>query len=309
MITTVTLNAAIDKTYFLPRFIMGEVNRVKQTHVYPGGKGINVARVIHLLGYDSLATGFIGGGSGDYIERELSNQGISHQFIRIQGESRTCLNIIDAFTGNTTEILEPGPEISAEQVDLMMDNIRRLARKSAIIAFSGSIPAGAPASIYAQMITAAKQEGTRVLLDASGEALRLGIEAEPYFIKPNREEMQQLLKKPIVEEDLYEGLLELNRKGIACAAVSLGEYGAAAAYNGEIYRIKTPQIEAVNTVGCGDSFVAGMAIALSKGDPIMECLRYAAAVGSANALTAEAGNVRKADVARMMKNVKIIMHG
>lgn len=307
MITTITLNAAIDKTFFLSRFELGKVSRVDNMYACPGGKGINVARVIHLLGGQSLASGYVGGSNGDFIEKELDKQGIAHDFVRVDGESRICLNIIDLYTKASTEILEPGPTIHSTQIEQMKQKVKQWSRRSEIIIFSGSVPKGVPANIYAELITIAKAEGTVTFLDASGDALLHGVKANPFFIKPNEEEVRKLIgRKPERESDLYDGMLELLRQGIECVIVSLGSGGCVAGYRNRLYRVKAPSIKAVNTVGCGDSLVAGMAVAISGGQSVEDGLRLAIAAGTANALTAEAGNVRIEDVDDLLGCIEVI---
>ncbi|MDF2815028.1 MAG: 1-phosphofructokinase [Paenibacillus sp.] len=306
MITTVTLNAAIDKTYFVEGFELGKVSRVGQLISYPGGKGVNVARVAHLLGGSVQAAGFVGGSNGQFIERELEKQGIRSEFVRVEGESRLCLNIIDSANHLSTELLEPGPEISELQAEEMKRRIRELAAGSGIVAMSGSLPKGLPSSFYAELIEIVREEGALAILDASGDALLHGIQAKPFMIKPNEQEVEKLLGKKLEQEsDLYDSIHQLMREGITCIVVSLGANGCVAGYDGSLYRVHAPRIEAVNTVGCGDSFVAGMAVSLRRGDSIEDALRLATATGTANALMAEAGNVRLEDVARLQLEVDI----
>jgi tagatose 6-phosphate kinase len=181
-----------------------------------------------------------------------------------------------------------------------------LASRSVIVVFSGSLPKGLPATFYAELVDIVKSEGALAFLDTSGEALAAGVRSLPFFIKPNEDEVAQLLGKPMEREsDLYGGIRRLMDSGIGCVVVSLGEKGAVAGFQGRLYRVIAPRVEAVNAVGCGDSFVAGMAVAISRKRPIEECLRLAAAAGSANALTEEAGNVRPEDVQRLFEQVRV----
>lgn len=306
MITTITLNAAIDKTYYLPSFQPGKVSRVATVHAFPGGKGLNVARVAHLLGEPVLASGFVGGHNGEFIRQELDKQGIRHDFVTVEGESRLCLNIIDETSRTSTELLEPGPVITDDHIEAMKRKVRQLAAASSIVAFSGSIPKGAPAAIYAELAAIAKAEGARVFLDTSGDPLLEGIKAQPYLIKPNEEEVAKLIGRPPEREsDLYDSVRRLMEQGIECVVVSLGAAGSLAGIRGELYRVTAPSLDAVNTVGCGDAFVAGMAVAVSRGKNAEEALRLATAAGSANALTEQAGNVRLHDVQRFLHEVAI----
>jgi tagatose 6-phosphate kinase len=305
MITTITLNAAIDKTYFVERLELAKVTRVPRVLSTPGGKGINVARVLHQLGADVRASGFVGGKNGEYIAEQLEVQGIASDFVKVTGESRLCLNIIDG-NRQSTELLEPGPTVTTENLASMREKVRLLAAKSSLLVMSGSLPAGVPDHYYLELIDIAKTAGARVLLDTSKGPLLRGIEGSPYFIKPNEDEVKALLSAGhSSEEELYEQVLTLNRRGIAYVVVTLGAEGSVAGVEGELYRIQAPRLEAVNTVGCGDSFVAGMAYALEQGYGPEDALQLATAVGSANALTAEAGNIRREDVDRLLSQILI----
>jgi tagatose 6-phosphate kinase len=305
-IVTVTLNAAIDKTYRVDRFPLGKVSRVGEMISVPGGKGINVARVARQLGGDVVATGFVGGSNGDFIERELSRQGIANDFVRVEGESRLCLNIIDLSTGLSTELLEPGPVVEEQQVAAIRDKVKKLAAGSRVVALSGSLPKGVPASLYAELVGIVKAEGAQAFLDTSGDALAEGVKAQPHLIKPNEDEIEKLLgRKPEREDELYDSIRRLNAQGIACVVVTLGAAGSVAGCEGRLYRIRAPRIDAVNPVGSGDSFVAGMAVAAARGEPIEEALRLATAAGTANALNAQAGDVRPDDVKRLLGEVAV----
>ncbi|WP_282940957.1 1-phosphofructokinase family hexose kinase [Paenibacillus sp. RC67] len=315
MITTVTLNAAIDKTYYLSSFPLGRVSRVRRMFAEPGGKGINVARVIHQLGYPVTATGFLGGYNGEWIRNALVKQGISNDFVQIEGESRLCLNMLDEETGVSTEVLEGGAEIPLEAMEQLVVTVKRLAAQSKIVCFSGSLPGGVPNGFYAELIAIVKEAGALAFLDTSGASLRSGIEAIPYFTKPNEDEIVQLLgtqteldmSKDIadVQQALKEQLISLNNKGIPTVTVSLGSQGSLTSVEGAVFRAKAPLIEVVNTVGCGDAYVAGMAIATARELPAEKRIAYATAVGSANALTEKAGYVNNPDVERLIANVAV----
>ncbi|TDF92602.1 1-phosphofructokinase [Paenibacillus piri] len=309
MITTVTLNAAIDKTYYVPRLSPESVMRVRRVFAEPGGKGINVARVAHQLGHEVQAAGFIGGHNGRFIRQELDRQGLRHDFIEIEGESRICLNIIDESDGSSTELLEPGPVVDAEAMERLTVKLRRLAAQSRVVCLSGSLPAGVPAGFYAELIGLAKREGAAVFLDTSGEALLRGAEAAPQLIKPNEAELAQLIGRPIGQSpaDIAEQLASLSpeRMSAACITVSLGADGSLTYYGGAYYRTYAPRIEAVNTVGCGDAFIAGMAVCMAEDLPIEEALRLATAAGSANALNEKAGYVNPEQVRELLTQVAV----
>lgn len=303
MITTFTLNAAIDKTYYVPgvpAFGAGNVVRASRMFAQPGGKGINVARVVHQLGLPVRASGIVGGSNGAYIERALDAIGVVHDFVAVEGESRLCLNMISDADGSSLELLEPGPIVPEERVEALKRKVGELAATSRIVSFSGSIPQGVPAGIYRELVTLAKEAGARVFLDASGAAMLAGIEAAPHLIKPNKDEAQALLGRAIEREaDIAEWIARCMEQGITSVIVSLGGDGALAGSEGALYRVRSATIDVVNAVGCGDAFVAGMAVAAAEGRAADDALRFAAAVGTANALSLVAGDVKPADVKRL----------
>lgn len=316
MIATVTLNAAIDKTYRVARLEPGKVQRVRQVASVPGGKGINVARAAHMLGAPVLATGIVSGSNGQFIAQQLAREGIPNDFMRVEaGESRCCLNILSEEDGGTTELLEPGPVLTEADAANALALVRSLARRAAVVCLSGSLPQGLSAAIYRDMIEAIRAGGALPFLDTSGPALQFGAAAKPYFMKPNADEIAGLLGRPPAAPEpagaageqqvalAVEGVRQLMEGGVRCAAVTLGARGAVAGFGGKLYRVTAPAVEAVNAVGCGDAFVAGMAVAVREGQPAESCFRFATAVASASALTPLAGQVRIDDVRRLLPHV------
>lgn len=324
--TTVTLNAAIDKTYFLPQFTLGKTNRASKMIAQPGGKGINSARVIRALGEEVIASGIVAGNNGAFIKQALDKQGIPHQMLEIEGESRLCLNIIDEAAGVYTEILEAGPTVREQDCEALIVLISKLAAESSVVTLSGSLPAGAPADLYGKLIDAVHEQGAVPLLDASGQALVEGLNHQPFMIKPNEDELRGLLQLLPYEEapatgtsTSTESTAELDetaqitpfiqqimkQKNLPCAAVTLGEKGAIVGWGDQIYRISPVQIDAVNPVGSGDSFIAGIAVGLHRGMNKIETLKLASACGASNALHQAAGVIDPAEVERLMGEIEV----
>lgn len=306
MIKTVTLNAAIDKTYYLDAFLAGAVNRAAEVCAVPGGKGLNAARVIQALGERTQATGIVGGSNGQFIRSGLDAAGIAHDFADAPGESRLCLNFISRETGASTEVLEPGPAVGNDVLEQVARKITAGLQQADIVILSGSLPGGVPADTYGNLISAIRERGARAFLDTSGTALVQGLQAKPFFIKPNKDEAEALLGASIRDErEVAAAVRHWMDTGIACPVVTLGASGSIAGFGGTCYRVHAPRVEAVNAVGCGDSFVAGMAVAFRRGMPIRDALRFATAVSAANALTRHAGEVYAEDVARLTEQVEV----
>lgn len=305
MILVINLNASVDKRYRLKDLVKGEVMRASEVDNTPGGKGIHVANVATILGEDCIATGYLGGKSGEFISEKLENYGIKQDFVKIGGETRSCLAIITD-SGDQTEILEPGPTVTDEEQKAFLEKYKELLKKATVVAASGSMPKGLPTDFYAQLAELAHQAGKPFLLDTSGEALIQGIKAQPYFVKPNNDEIKVLAGKELASDaDIVEALKGFMADGIKLPVISLGAKGSMAGYNQHVYKIAVPRIECKNPVGSGDSFVAGIAVGIERGMSIEDILALGAACGTANAMEDESGFVRKEVVEELFPQIKI----
>lgn len=306
MILTVTANAAIDKRYVVDAFDVGEVNRVKSCAPTAGGKGLNVARVAHLVGADVTATGFLGGHAGKFIEERVMQQEIKSEFVWCEGESRTCINIWDEAKMQQTEFLEPGFVVTEDDCERLIKKIKTLLPKCKVLTISGSVPKGADASLYKKIIREAKKEGIPVLLDTSGTLLKECVEECPTLLKPNVDEIRGFTGRPMnSREELLIAARELHQKGVEIVAVSLGGEGSLVACKEGVFEVKVPHIDAVNTVGCGDSMIAGFAVGIARGAKIEEILRLASAVSAANAMRMETGFIVKEDMEELLPRIQI----
>lgn len=305
MITTVTLNVAVDKAYVIGDFNQGEVMRVQKCTNTPGGKGLNVAKVAKLCGEDVLATGFVGGHAGAYVEEMLAKQNVPCDFVHTENETRSCINVLAA-DGTSTEFLEPGAEVSESEVKKFMDKFAEIVSKSDVITISGSVPKGVETDIYQKMIEEAKNQNTPVLLDTSGKLLEEGIKSKPTMIKPNSDEIQALLGISINNrEQLIESGKKLQQSGIKYVVISLGAEGALVITDEHVYHGKPAKIKPVNTVGCGDSMLASFAVGIKRGYSVEEMLKYAVSVSSANALTMATGYFEEEDRKKLYEEVVI----
>lgn len=305
MILTVTLNPAIDKTYTVGQLITGHVNRMKNMVNLPGGKGVNVSRILSQYACPVTATGFLGGYTGRWLEERIREMGILTDFVEVEGDTRCSMNVV-ADNGYVTEILEPGPEISSEERLLFLGKYRELARKSEIVVISGSMAPGLPDDMYAELITVAKEYGKKVILDSSKEALVLGVAAGPWLVKPNRRELEYVVgHKCTRREDVLEAVRKLQKSGTEYVAVSDGDKGMYLFGEGKGLFAKAPRVKTVNTVGCGDSACASFAMSILKGQDMEEMLRRATAISAANATTMESGSVPQGLAAELEKEIQI----
>lgn len=305
MIVTVTLNPALDKTYTTSNLIKGQVNRMDSVTLIPGGKGINVARVLREFDYEVVTTGFLGGYTGDFIETSLKNHQIPTQFVKIQGETRTNSNIVGE-DGYITEILEPGCEISKEEAQLFMNQYGILCKNCSLVVLSGSVIQGMPKDIYASLIKIAKENHQKVLLDSSGQFFVQGLRELPYLVKPNIKELEFAVGKRLENmSSIAEAARLLQQRGIKKVVVSLGEKGILYVDRDVCMRGSVSNIRKVNTVGCGDSVVASYAMSILAEDSIEAALRQGVAISAAHSMTMENGTVDKTMVDEIKERVKL----
>lgn len=306
MILTVTLNAAIDKRYVVEEFKVGEVNRVKECAYVPGGKGLNVSKPAAVAGAEVVATGFVGGHAGNYIEASLKDYHVKSAFYHLESESRSCINIWDEKNCVQTEFLEPGFTVTESEFQGFVEEFKELVKKADVVAMSGSVPKGLDGTAYQKLVKVVKDAGKKVILDTSGKLLEMGIEACPTMIKPNIDEIRMLTGKDCNEiDEIIEAAKEIHARGVEVVAVSLGADGSLAVSDEGVFRAIVPRIDAVNTVGCGDSMIAGFALGFAEGLSIEETLRKASAISAAAALREETGYFVMEDMQRLYPQIKI----
>ena len=306
MILTVTLNAAIDKRYVVEGFRTGEVNRVKECTYVPGGKGLNVSKPASIYGAEVVATGFAGGHAGSYIEYALKPFCFRCAFYHVDAESRSCINIWDEVNQVQTEFLEPGFTLTEEDFAGFEAKFRQLVQEAKVVAMSGSVPKGLDGTAYQRLVKIVKDAGIPVILDTSGKLLEMGIEAIPTMIKPNIDEIRMLTGKRCDDiSEIIEAARAIHERGVKIVAVSLGADGSLAVGDDGIFRARVPKIDAVNTVGCGDSMIAGFALGLSKGLPLEETLRLASAISAAAAMREETGFFVMEDMEKLLPQIEI----
>ncbi|MBV9214051.1 MAG: 1-phosphofructokinase family hexose kinase [Actinobacteria bacterium] len=311
MIITVTLNAAIDKTLAVPNFRLGRRHRAVEQASMAGGKGVNVARSLKALGEPVIATGIAGGPTGTRIIEQLTEEAILSDFVRIREESRTSTAVVDPTTGVQTEINERGPEVSATELELFKDKLLYLARGAEFCVFSGSLPRGVPADLYAQLVHELNRLDVTTVLDAEGEALRLAARAEPSIISPNELEAEELVGHEFGDdEDRPAAVREMVELGAREAILTLptGCIGLVGP-DGErgMYRVTIDPglVDARSGVGSGDAFLAGYVASRYRRRPPDECLRFAVACGAESVQHFGAGVLDPAGVERLLPRAEV----
>lgn len=306
MILTVTLNPSIDIKYNISDFKLGKVHRAEKCEKSAGGKGLNVARVVKKLDCKLLTTGFLGGKLGEELSEKLNEINIKNDFEKIKGETRNCINILH--NNMSSEILESGPVVLPEEWKNFKNKFRKLTEKYKFISASGSLPSGLSSNSYCELIHIAKENKCKFFLDTSGTALRESLKAKPYFIKPNLEELEKLTDADSLKNinEVIEEAKKLNADGIEIVAVTLGGEGSILVTKEVIYIAEIPKFNVLNTVGCGDSFVAGFIAGHEKKLSLIECFKLAIACSISNALLPETGNIDPYILEELKQKIKIL---
>ncbi|MGJ5712724.1 1-phosphofructokinase [Staphylococcus auricularis] len=280
MIYTVTFNPSVDYIMHLDGFNISELNRATTTHKFAGGKGINVSRVLRTLDVTSTALGFIGGFTGEFIVDTLKQAHINEAFVRIDDDTRMNVKLK---TGQETEINAPGPTITTDQYETLMDQIKQTTEQDTVIV-AGSIPKSIPSDVYGQIAKITQQTGAQLVVDAEKDLLETVLPYQPIFIKPNKDELEHMFDTTIqTDKDvLYYGRKILER-GAQAVIISLGGDGAIYLDQNQSLKATVPKGQVVNTVGSGDSTVAGMVAGLDAGLSINDAFRQAVSAGTATA--------------------------
>lgn len=305
MISVITFNPSIDRLYKVDKFEVGSVQRADFVNPTAGGKGLNVAKVLRSLGEEVNCIGFLGGFNGEYIKSKLKDIGIENKFTNIQEETRVCLNIIDS-NNISTEVLEKGPNISEEEIHRFEKDLEEVLKDTHVLVASGSLAKGLPPDYYFKIGTICNQRNIKFILDSSGDSLRLGMNASPYLIKPNIDELEDLSGEKIKNiEDVINVAEIMLSSGVKNICVSMGKDGMVFVNKDYIYKIEIPKIEVINPVGSGDSSIAGFALGISKGYDLENTLKLANACGMSNAMNIYTGSINLDDINKFIGEIKV----
>jgi 1-phosphofructokinase/tagatose 6-phosphate kinase len=314
MIITVTLNTAIDKTLSVPNFRLGRRHRTVEQTTMPGGKGVNVARVLKSLGAPVIATGLAGGATGTRIVDQLTQLSVLTDFVRIREESRTNTAVIDPTTGEQTEINERGPKVTPHEVELFVDKLLYLAKGASMCVFAGSLPRDVDTDIYAFLIRELRRLNVTTMVDTDGDPLRRAVRSEPDVISPNVLEAEELVGHEFNDdEDRTYAVREICELGAREAIMTMNDGCFARMLPGDgssepsLYRVRVRggAIEPRATVGSGDAFLAGFVASRYQGKSVEDSLAFGVACGAESTQHLGAGLVDPERVDRLLGEVEV----
>jgi tagatose 6-phosphate kinase len=302
VILTVTLNTALDITYRVRSLRPHTSHRVTEVVERPGGKGLNVARLLAALGHEVAVTGFTGGATGRTVQDRLTRvPGLVDALVPVTGPTRRTIAVVDERSGDTTQLNEPGPTVTPAEWSAFQEAYEDLVPSVAAVALCGSLPPGVPVGAYAGLIRTAKAAGVPVLLDTSGEALRRGVAARPDIVKPNIEELAELTGS----HEPLRATQDARRRGARAVVASLGKEGLLAATPEGRWRATPPTPVHGNPTGAGDSVAAGLLSALIDRLPWPDRLTRAVALSAATVLAPAAGEFDRAAYEDLLGRVTV----
>lgn len=304
-IVTITMNPAIDKSSTLDHVVAERKLYCDAPRFEPGGGGINVSRAVRKLGGASLALYPSGGPSGETLQLLLEQEGLTHRPIRVSGWTRENLIVLERATGQQYRFGMPGPELGARDWQECLEQIFADGAKPGYLVASGSLPPGVPQDFYARVARLGKQHGARVVVDATGEPLRLALREGVFLVKPNIREFREMIGPggedeskvlSVAKKIVLEGQSEV-------VVISLGAAGVLMVSDSGVERLHPPAVPIVSKVGAGDSMVAGVVLSLARGNPLREAIRFGVASGTAAVMTPGTELCRREDAERLYRQM------
>ena len=285
MIITVTLNPALDKTVILPGFAVNTVNRVSATRLDPGGKGINVSKVVKALGGKTLALGVLGGAAGGYIQAAMDKMELPNDMVLTGEITRTNLKIIDPLLQTNTDINEPGGPVSEETLDAVWHKLTKAVKPGDTVVLAGKNPPGMPDSRLADWVTRLHGMKVYTCVDTVGEPMQQAIAAQPDIIKPNREELAEIAgRRMVTDDDVLTAARELVDRGVGLVTASLGADGAIFVTRNQAFRGYAPKVSVVAVAGAGNAMMAALTHYSAAGCSLEETARRSIAVSVASVM-------------------------
>lgn len=304
MITSICMNPSFDKTVEVDTLAVGEVNRIRTSRQDVGGKGINVAVVARRLGLSVRCVGCVGREGADLVSSALDREKIEHDFVRVEGAVRTNTKIVSRDGKGVTELNEPGSQIDAKELESVFSLVEKSARDSEYLVLTGSLPPGCPPETYRDLIRAAG--GVPCILDVGGEALNLGVEAKPFLIKPNLQELQDSVGMELrTMRAIRDAATSYLRKGVQHVVVSMGSIGAMYVGGDASFFAPAVKVKVRSTVGAGDAMIGGLLKGLDRKKSVVRAFRYGVAAGAASVMTEGTQLIVPSDFTELLDQVRV----
>ena len=306
MILCLGTTPTLQRTMTFRRVRIDDVNRAISVSQYASGKSINAARVLHALGKETLATGFLGGDSGKFMRADLDRAQVAHDFLEVTPPTRLCITVVDEEAGTATELVEEAAVVEHKAYARLLHELDANLWRAKAVVLSGSLPPEAPPDFYADCARKCASEKIPVVLDARGEPLKATLPFKPFIVKPNRDELAQTVGAPVdSDQSLRAAMQKMIEMGAQWVAITLGKEGCLLSNGNDFWHIHAPVVKAVSAVGSGDSFAAGLAAGIAQGDAIPQACALGSACGAANALTPLAGQLHLSDVKTLLAQIHI----
>jgi tagatose 6-phosphate kinase len=318
MILCIGTTPAVQRVMVFPRLTLDAVNRAKLTLEGAAGKSVNVAKVLKAVGEEPVATGFLGGDRGEFLRSVLAAKRIESDFVPVAARTRQCITVIDEAAGTQTELVEASQAVAPADYAALIAVVRRQLgrgankpqktgpRKCRAVVMSGTITPGGPPNFYLACARLAHEAGALSVVDAQGAPLIEALKARPGVVKPNRSELAVTVRRELKSEAaVRQAMRELCERGAQRMVITSGKQPALAFDGRTFWKISSPRVLAVNPIGSGDAFTAGLTWRLLRGDDFGEACRWAAAAGAANALALMAGEVNRKDLERLAGKVEV----
>jgi tagatose 6-phosphate kinase len=297
---------AVQRVMIFRKLTLDAVNRAATALDGPAGKSVNVAKVLNAFGEHPVATGFLGGDRGQFLQAALVEKGIESDFVMVSTRTRQCVTVIDESAGTHTELVEESRPVAPADFDKLMAIVGRRVAGCRAVVMSGTIVTRGPVNLYFDCTRLAENAGALSVVDAQGATLIEALKAKPGLVKPNRSELAATIGRELKDDsEVMKAMHELCERGARRVVVTAGKEPTLAFDGKNFWRIVGPRIKAVNPIGSGDAFAAGLVPHLARGDDLGEACRWGAAAGAANALTVMAGEVNREDIGRLARETEV----
>jgi tagatose 6-phosphate kinase len=297
---------AVQRVMIFHKLALDAVNRAATTLDGAAGKSVNVAKVLKAMGEQPVATGFLGGGRGNFLQQALEANGIESDFVTVSTPTRQCITVIDESVGTHTELVEESRPVGVEDFDKLMAVVRRRLPECRAMVMSGTIVTGGPMNLYSECTRLAENAGALSVVDGQGSALLEALPAKPGLVKPNRTELAATLALDLEDDvSIRQAMRELVERGAQRVVVTAGKEATLALDWKIFWQVMPPRIKTVNPIGSGDACTAGLVSRLVRGDDLVEACRWGTAAGAANALRSMPGEVNREDVERLVREIEV----